>query len=188
MTWVDIEDGDSMADVRAKLNVLGQETTPEVEGSGQAGYQHAGGTTAIPANTWTQIPNDGLGPRSNEDFLPEEVDTLLDSATGQLDARQLVAGDAILVQVEFELDIDNNNTFVEIRFITEEEAGPYEHVHAVGELSKGTATPYRIAESHLFLANGNSIGSLVPVEIRCTNTATLSAELFLVQVTRVKRS
>ena len=46
----------------------------------------------LPANTWVDIPNDGLGAFSNFNYLPQGVTQLIDTSTGYLDCSQLKNG------------------------------------------------------------------------------------------------
>lgn len=184
MAWVDIQDGESMASVLAKINSLGA----DVAGGGTARYETTTGTVAVDADTWTQLPNDTLGARTNVDHLPDGVTSMIDAATGKLDPSELTEGDSILVQIEFDLVVLTNNTYAELRFQTEETDGAggtvtVDHVIQLGDLNKGTGT-YTFAPQHLFLATVESATVTVPVEIRCSKAATLQPSTVLIQVSR----
>jgi hypothetical protein len=179
MTWVDIQDGESMASVLAKLNALGR----EAGGGGHARYQTTTGTVSTGIDTWTQLTNNGLGVRTDDDHLPTNVTSMLDTATGLIDTSELLSNDTILVQVEFTLDVLTNATYAELRFQTDEPSGIIDHIVQLGDMNKGTGI-YSFAVPHLIDLSGHTLTTKIPVEIRATKACNLQPGALILQVTR----
>lgn len=185
--WVDIEDGESMDSVRAKLNELG-EAFEAVEATANAGgharYHTTTGTVASGVDTWTQLTNNGLGVRTDTDHLPLDATSLLDTATGMLDVSELTEGDTVLVQLEYGITITaGGGVYCELRFQTDEPSGIIDHVVQLGDLNKGTGT-YSFSTLHLLDMSGHDRDTLIPVEVRCTANSTLIPSAMILKVSR----
>jgi hypothetical protein len=179
MAWVDIQDGESMASVLAKLNALGQ----SAGGGGHARYHTTTGSVSTGVDTWTQLTNNILGSRTDADHLPTNVTSMIDAATGLIDTSELLEGDTILIQVEFSLDVLTNATYGELRFQTDEPSGVIDHIVQLGDMNKGTGT-YEFAITHLIDLSGHTLTTKIPVEVRCTKAANVQPSALILQVTR----
>ena len=104
-------------------------------------------TTASPlvlvADTWTTIPNDGLGAFTNKTYKPEGVTELMDTSTGALDTTDLVLGSSILVRNDFSVTPNTNNSLLEFRYTLGTGAGAYTLEKLIGRLDSGSGKPYR---------------------------------------------
>ena len=93
-----------------------------IEGSSKGGFidYNDTSTTASPlvlvADTWTTIPNDGLGAFTNKTYKPDGVTELMNTSTGALDATDLVLGSSILVRNDFSVTPNTNNSLLEFRY------------------------------------------------------------------------
>ncbi len=179
MAWVDIQDGESMASVRAKLNQLGG----AFAGGGHARYHTTTSSVATGVDTWTQLTNNKLGVRTSEVHLPSGVTSLIDPTTGKVDLSELLDGDLVTIQVEFELTIAAVNTYAELRFQTEETGGTVDHVIQLGDLNKSTGL-YSFATHHMIDVSDLNLATLIPVEVRCSKDATLQPVALLISVER----
>ena len=52
----------------------------------------------LTSNTWTTVPNDGLGPFTNLSYLPDGVTKLMDTTTGEFDFTELTPPEAVLIE------------------------------------------------------------------------------------------
>ena len=59
-------------------------------------YNDTTGSVSITANTWTTIPNNGLGAFTNKTYKPEGVTEFMDVSNGSIDTSELNLGDAII--------------------------------------------------------------------------------------------
>ena len=79
-------------------------------------YNDTTGAVSLTANTWTTIPNNGLGSFSNNTYKPEGVTELMDVSTGAIDTSELHLGDAILIRNDFKINPNTNNALLEFRY------------------------------------------------------------------------
>ena len=70
----------------------------------------------IVADTWTDVPNNGLGAFTNKAFAPDGITELMDTSTGYLDFTQLSLGDSIEVRIDFKTTPSINNSLLEVRY------------------------------------------------------------------------
>ena len=70
-------------------------------------YNDTTGSIAVPSETWTTIPNNGLGAFTNKSYPPHGVTELMDVSTGEIDPTELELGDVLwyLTQICTELDL-----------------------------------------------------------------------------------
>ena len=69
------------------------------------------------SDTWTTIPNDGLGAFTNKTYKPDgEVIELMDSSTGAIDPTGLHLGDTLLIRNDFTVTPSTNNASLEFRY------------------------------------------------------------------------
>lgn len=110
---------------------------------------------ALVANTWTTLPNDGLGSFSQEN-LPDGVTTLLDDATGALDISGLTQYSDIFVRPDFTVTPDSNNSDLEFRFLLGAGADQYTLPTSFGRLDLGAGVEYRRGLNALYIYAGDS--------------------------------
>ncbi len=107
------------------------------------------------ADTWTTLPNDGLGEFSQEN-LPSGVTTLLDDTTGSLDISELTQYSDIFVRPDFTVTPDSNNADLEFRFLLGTGAGQYTLPTSFGRLDLGAGIEYRRGLNALYIYAGDS--------------------------------
>ena len=107
------------------------------------------------ADTWTTLPNDGLGTFSQEN-LPNGVTTLLDDTTGALDISELTQYSDIFVRPDFTVTPDSNNADLEFRFLLGTGAGQYTLPTSFGRLDLGAGIEYRRGLNALYIYAGDS--------------------------------
>lgn len=121
---------------------------------------------ALPANTWTDIPNNGAGGFTQLDFLPSGVTSVLDTSTGYLDLTQLKNGDSVIIRNDFIITPNNNRANLSFRYELGAGAGTYTLDYFVSRLDSGAGIPYRYnLYSHLiYLGDDNT--RLNPIKLQ----------------------
>ena len=107
------------------------------------------------AETWTTLPNDGLGSFSQEN-LPNGVTTLLDDTTGALDISELTQYSDLFIRPDFTVTPDSNNADLEFRFLLGTGVGEYTLPTSFGRLDLGAGIPYRRGTTALYVYAGDS--------------------------------
>ena len=149
-------------------------TTAGGGGSGTNGFIDYNDTstaaTAITllADTWTVIPNDGLGAFTNKAYKPSGVTELMDTSTGALDTTQLPLGSSILVRNDFTVTPNTNNTLLEFRYTLGTGAGSYTLEKIIGRLDSGSGIGYRrsLVPDLIYMGDLNTRDNPIGLEVR----------------------
>ena len=138
-----------------------------------------GSTFATPislnSNTWTIIPNDGLGLFTNKNYLPKDVTELMDTSTGTIDPTELGLGDYILIRNDFTVTPSTNNSSLEFRYTLGAGAGAYTLEKRLGRLDQGSGTPYRfsLGVDEIYMGDINTRDNSIGLEVRLSSPGTL---------------
>ncbi len=135
---------------------------------GYADYNDASTASApvtLVADTWTTLPNDGLGLFTNESYLPSTVTTLLD-AGGGIDISGLELGSDILIRPDFTVTPSANNSALFFRFSLGTGAGSYTLESSFGRLDLGAGLPYRHALQAMYVYAGDTNTRDNPVNLQ----------------------
>ena len=108
----------------------------------------------IQSNTWTDIPNDGLGVDTNKAYKPQHVTELLDVTTGYLDFSELNIGDAVVIRNDFIIRPQSNNVKAEFRYVVANSTTYYLH-KTFPRLDSGSGVDYEINLSTDYIYIGN---------------------------------
>jgi len=144
------------------------------------------GGVALPANTWTDIPNDGAGAFTQLDFLPSGITSVLDTSTGYLDLTQLKNGDSIIVRNDFIVTPNNNRANLKFRYELGAGAGIYTLDYFVTRLDSGAGIPYRFnLYSHLiYLGDDNTRLNPIKLQINLSKNGTFVNNGTAIQILR----
>lgn len=136
-------------------------------------YNHAGAPFTIDAGVWTELPNDGAGEFTNFTYAPQGVTQLMDTATGEIDPRELQLGDVVLIRLDYEVTPTVNSAFLDLRYRVG--AGPYYLTEPQGQLVSGAGRAYRFAlkTDLIYMGNPDSRDNKIGIEIRCSVDATV---------------
>ena len=134
----------------------------------------AASPVTLAANTWTTLPNDGLGPFTLES-LPTGVTTLLDSSTGAIDISELTQYSTLKIRPDFTVTPDSNNADLEFRFLLGAGAGQYSLPTSLGRLDQGAGVPYRRAGLLLgvYAGDSNTINNPIFLQVKLTSSGTV---------------
>jgi hypothetical protein len=104
-------------------------------------------TTAVTlvADTWTTVPNDGLGSFTNKNYPPRGVSELMNTSTGAFDFSELELGDTVLIRNDITVTPNVNNASLELRYQLGTGGGLYYLQKRLGRLDEGSGIGYRIS-------------------------------------------
>tara|TARA_R110000824_G_scaffold218492_3_gene405214 strand:+ start:3923 stop:4510 length:588 start_codon:yes stop_codon:yes gene_type:complete len=127
------------------------------------------------SNTWTTIPNDGLGAFTNKNYLPYGVNELIDTSTGAIDPTELGLGDYILIRNDFTVTPSTNNSSLEFRYTLGTGAGAYTLEKRLGRLDQGSGTPYRfsLGVDEIYMGDINTRDNPIGLQVRLSSNGTL---------------
>jgi len=136
------------------------------------------------ANTWTDIPNNGLGSFTNLSSLPFGVNELMDTTTGYIDPTQLIIGDTILIRNDYTITPKVNNSLLKIRYELGTGAGLYYLETIVGRLDSGSGVGYRKAlkPDLIYMGDSNTKDNYIKIQVNLENDGTLVNAGSVVQV------
>jgi hypothetical protein len=136
-------------------------------------------TTASPlvllADTWTTIPNDGLGSFTNKTYSPEGVDELMDTSTGAIDPTDLPLGSSVLVRNDFSVTPSTNNALLEFRYTLGAGGSAYTLEKLIGRLDSGSGKPYRqsLVPDLIYMGDTNTRDNPIGLQVRLSTAGTL---------------
>ena len=127
------------------------------------------------SNTWTTIPNDGLGAFTNKNYLPYGVNELIDTSTGAIDPTELGLGDYILIRNDFTVTPSTNNSSLEFRYTLGTGAGAYTLEKRLGRLDQGSGTSYRfsLGVDEIYMGDTNTRDNHIGLQVRLSSNGTL---------------
>ena len=137
-------------------------------------------TTSTPINlsadTWTTIPNDGLGAFTNKTYRPDGNSIeLIDTATGAIDTTGLSLGDTILIRNDFTVVPNTNNASLLFRYQLGSGAGSYTLEKRLGRLDEGSGSPYRFSLSPdlIYMGDTNTKNNPISLQVKLSTGGTL---------------
>ena len=121
----------------------------------------------IQSNTWTDIPNDGLGVDTNKAYKPQHVTELLDVTTGYLDFSDLNIGDAVVIRNDFIIRPGSNNVKAEFRYVVANSTTYYLH-KTFPRLDSGAGVDYEInlSTDYIYIGNEQTRDADIQMQIR----------------------
>ena len=147
-----------------------------MDGIGFIDYNDSSGSFSLSANTWTDLPNDGLGSFTNKTYAPDGVTELMDSNTGYIDPTQTTLGDVLLVRNDFTVNPNTNNALLEFRYVLGGGANAYTLPTIIGRLDSGSGTDYRftLRADKIYMGDDNTRLNPVKLQVRLSSNATVT--------------
>ena len=136
-------------------------------------------TTASPlallADTWTTIPNDGLGPSTNKSYPPKGVTELMDNSTGAIDATQLSLGDDLSVRKDFRVNPNINNALLKFRYQLGNGGGTYDLETNLGRLDDGSGKyyPFSLTTDYVYMGDSNTLNNPIKLQVNLSTDGLL---------------
>ena len=129
----------------------------------------------ITADTWTTIPNDGLGAFTNKNTPPTGVTELMDTSTGAIDPTDLNLGDQLVIRNDYSITPQTNNSLLEFRYYLGNGGNEYTLPTIVGRLDSGSGQAYRFSlkPDYIYLGDTNTKNNPIALQVKLSTGATL---------------
>ena len=138
-------------------------------------YNHDNGSETLVADTWTDVPNNGLGAFTNTAYGPEGITRLMDTDTGYLDFTELSLGSEILVRNDFTVVPNTNNALLEVRYLLGTGAGEYALLFWSERLDSGSGINYqRVIPFPIYMGDTNTRDNAGRLQIKLSTNGTLT--------------
>lgn len=137
------------------------------------------GTSSSPISltedTWTTIPNDGLGAFTNKTYKPSGVTELMDTSTGAIDPTELALGDVIFIRNDFSVTPNTNNASLEFRYSLGTGAGAYTLTKRLARLDSGSGEAYRFSleADKIYMGDLNTRDNPIALQVKLSTDGTL---------------
>lgn len=129
---------------------------------------------SLTANTWTDVPNNGLGSFTNKAYKPANVTELLDTSTGYLDFSDLALGAEVFVRNDLTVTPQTNNALFEARYLLGTGAGQYALQFWSERLDNGSGIGYqRAIVFKIYMGDTNTQGNAGRLQVRLSTAGTL---------------
>jgi hypothetical protein len=171
---------------KIKGEIPNQFLTPLQTQNGFVDYNDTTGSFSITADTWTDLPNNGLGAFTNKAYKPTGVTELMDTSTGYLDVTELDLGDAILIRNDYTITPNTNNCQLRFRYSLGTGAGTYTLEKIIGRLDSGSGQPYRfsLTPDEIYMGDTNTRDNPIKLQIFCSSDATVTNAGSVIQVVK----
>lgn len=134
-------------------------------------YNHDGPAISVTADTWTDLPNNGLGTYTKLGGLVNVGATaLLDTSTGYLDFSDLRLDDELELRQDIEISTAVNGAEVRLRlYLGEPGVGEYELPYTLATIGQGSgAFSRRVGNLLMYLGDANTKGFPGRIQVYCT--------------------
>ena len=147
-------------------------------------YNDTTGGFSITADTWTDLPNNGLGAFTNKNYPPSGVTELIDTSTGYIDPTELDLGDTILIRNDYTINPNTNNAQLKFRYELGNGGGTYTLEKIIGRLDSGSGQNYRfsLTPDLIYMGDTNTRNNPIKLQVYCTSNATVTNSGSVIQV------
>jgi len=158
-----------------KVEYNGVEMAANTFNNGFIDYNNTTGIVNIVADTWTDIPNNGLGAFTNKTYKPTGVTEFMDTSSGYIDVSELVLGDTIIIRNDYKINPNTNNALLEFRYELGTGAGLYNLEKIVGRLDAGSGKDYRfnLSTDLIYIGDVNTKDNPIKLQVRLSTNGTL---------------
>lgn len=174
--WIPAKVGDPLVS-DGILSYLGQQRVgDEGDSSFFMDYNHQGDGNGVQliAETWTDVPNDGLGSFTNNSHKPESVYDMIDTSTGYLDFSDLSIGSQVIVRNDFKVVPGTNNSLLQVRYVLGQGAGEYNLLFWSERLDNGSGIQYdRVLSFPIYVGDTNTQGGSGKLQVKLSSNGTL---------------
>lgn len=134
----------------------------------------AASPVTLSAETWTDLPNDGLGAFTNLKF-PTGVTNMLDESTGAILVDDLPIGSSILIRMDYTVTPNSNNSNLKFRYKLGSGAGEYTLEKSVGKLDEGSGIPYRhsLTTDYIYIGDDNTRYGPIQPQVKLSGAGTV---------------
>lgn len=138
-------------------------------------YNDTTGSFTVPANTWTDLPNNGLGSFTNDSYPPQGVSELLDVATGYIDPTELALGDVLVIRNDYQVTPQTNNTAIRFRYSLGNGGGEYQLTKREPRMDEGSgiAYPHTLDASLIYMGDTNTRDNPIKLQVWVSSQCTV---------------
>jgi len=138
-------------------------------------YNDTTGDVTLVSDTWTDVPNNGLGAFTNKTYKPTSVNEVIDTSTGYLDFSDLTLGSQILVRNDFTVVPNTNNSLLEVRYLLGQGAGEYALKFWSERLDSGSGIDYqRVISFPIYMGDTNTQGGVGKLQVKLSTNGTIN--------------
>lgn len=149
-------------------------------------YNDTTGIINLTANTWTDIPNNGLGAFTNKTYTPIGVTEFMDVSTGYIDTTELELGDTIIIRNDYKINPNTNNALLEFRYELGTGVATYTLEKIVGRLDAGSGQDYRfnLNTDLIYMGDLNTRDNPIKLQVKLSTNGTLLNAGSVIQLIR----
>lgn len=149
-------------------------------------YNDTTGSFSVLSDTWTDLPNNGLGAFTNKNYPPSGVTELIDVSTGYIDPTELSLGDTILIRNDYSINPNTNNAQLRFRYELGNGVGSYTLEKIIGRLDSGSGQDYRfsLTPDLIYMGDTNTRDNPIKLQVYCTSNATVTNAGSVIQVVK----
>lgn len=138
-------------------------------------YNDTTGSISVPADTWTDLPNNGLGSFTNQNYPPEGINELIDVNTGYIDPTELSLGDVLLIRNDYLVTPQTNNTAIRFRFFLGAGAGQYPLEKREPRMDEGSgiAYPHTLGAELIYMGDTNTRNNPIKLQVKVSSPCTV---------------
>ncbi len=138
-------------------------------------YNDTTGDVTLTSDTWTDVPNNGLGAFTNKTYKPTLISEVLDGSTGYLDFSELSLGSQLLIRNDFTVTPNTNNSLLEVRYVLGQGAGEYALKFWSERLDSGSGIGYqRVISFPIYMGDTNTQGGVGKLQVKLSTNGTIN--------------
>ena len=156
----------------AEWVVIGSEV---VSKTGFIDYNDTTGDVSLINETWTDVPNNGLGSFTNKVYKPTLINDVLDGSTGYLDFSELTLGSQLLIRNDFTVTPNTNNSLLEVRYLLGQGAGEYALKFWSERLDSGSGIgDQRVISFPIYMGDTNTQGGAGKLQVKLSTNGSIN--------------
>ena len=138
-------------------------------------YNDTTGSISLVADTWTDVPNNGLGAFTNKTYKPTLINEVLNTNTGYLDFSELTLGSQLLIRNDFTITQNSNNSLLEVRYILGQGVEEYVLKFKSERLDNGSNINYqKVLSVPIYMGDTNTQGGVGKLQVKLSHDGTLN--------------
>lgn len=134
------------------------------------------------ADTWYDVPNNGLGTSSSSAYLPYGYTDVWNASAGQFESSDLKLGDSVDLQLDLTWTSQTGNSAVEIELVLTEDGVDYSIPYLPETAFKSTGEHRIIQQKGVFFENELSLSATAKFRIRADAASSFKVNSFYVRL------
>lgn len=146
-----------------------------LETQGFIDYNDTTGDISLSADTWTDVPNNGLGSFTNKTYKPLNITELIDINTGYLTFADLQLGSEVIIRNDFTIKPFTNNSLLEVRYLLGTGVQEYALKFFSERLDNGSGIGYqKVISFPIYVGDANTKENPGKLQVKLSTTGTLN--------------